>query len=47
MPTRSMYCVDSIGGDYFLQFHYIDAETATNSNIEPLWYFGGGFRQCF
>ena len=39
--------VDSIGGDYFLQFNYIDAETATNNNIEPLWYFGGGFRQRF
>lgn len=39
--------VDSVGGDYYLQFNYIDAETSTNSNIEPLWYFGGGFRQRF
>jgi hypothetical protein len=39
--------IDSIGGDYYLQFNYIDVKTATNDNIEPLWYFGGGFRQRF
>jgi hypothetical protein len=39
--------IDSIGGDYYLQFNYIDAETASNNDIEPLWYFGGGFRQRF
>jgi len=39
--------IDSIGGDYYVQFNYIDAETSTNDNIEPLWYFGGGFRQRF
>ena len=39
--------IDSIGGDYFLNFNYVDAETATNDNIEPLWFFGGGFRQRF
>ena len=42
-----MQRVDSIGGDYFVNFNYIDAETRTNDNIEPLWYFGGGFRQRF
>jgi hypothetical protein len=39
--------IDSIGGDYFVNFIYVDAETETNDNIEPLWYFGGGFRQRF
>jgi hypothetical protein len=39
--------IDSIGGDYFVQFKYVEAETATNDNIEPLWYIGGGFRQRF
>jgi hypothetical protein len=39
--------VDSIGGDYFVTFRYVDAETATNNNIEPLWFVGGGFRQRF
>ena len=39
--------VDSIGGDYYVQFNYVTAETATNDNIEPLWYIGGGFRQRF
>jgi hypothetical protein len=36
-----------VGGDYFVTFNYLDAETATNDNIEPLWFFGGGFRQRF
>lgn len=39
--------IDSVGGDYFVTFNYLDAETATNDNIEPLWFFGGGFRQRF
>ena len=39
--------VDSVSGDYFLGFRYIDAETASNNNIEPLWWLGGGFRQRF
>jgi hypothetical protein len=39
--------VDSIGGDYFIGARYIDAETATNDDIENLWFFGGGFRQRF
>jgi len=43
----AMQKIDSIGGDYYLRFIYVDAETATNTNIEPLWYFGGGFRQRF
>lgn len=42
-----MQKVDNVGGDYFLGFRYIDAETETNDNIEPLWWFGGGFRQRF
>jgi hypothetical protein len=43
----AMQKVDSIGGHYFVTFRYVDVETATNSNLEPLWYFGGGFRQRF
>jgi predicted porin len=43
----AMQRVDSIGGDYYVQFRYVDVETATNDDIEPLWYFGGGFRQRF
>jgi hypothetical protein len=39
--------IDSVGGDYFVTFRYVDAETATNNNIEPLWFVGGGFRQRF
>ena len=42
-----MQQVDSVGGDYFIGARYIDAETATNDNIEPLWFIGGGFRQRF
>ena len=39
--------IDSVGGDYFVTFRYFDVETATNNDIEPLWYVGGGFRQRF
>jgi hypothetical protein len=39
--------IDSVGGDYFVTFRYVDVETATNDNIEPLWFVGGGFRQRF
>jgi len=39
--------IDSIGGDYFLQFNYVDVDNNTSTDIEPLWYFGGGFRQRF
>jgi hypothetical protein len=39
--------IDSIGGDYFVTFRYVQAETATNSNIDDLWFVGGGFRQRF
>ena len=39
--------IDSIGGDYFVTFRYVDVETATNNNIDPLWFVGGGFRQRF
>ncbi|MGH6621420.1 MAG: hypothetical protein ACREF6_17880, partial [Alphaproteobacteria bacterium] len=39
--------IDSIGGDYFAGFRYIDVETADNDNIEGLWFIGGGFRQRF
>jgi hypothetical protein len=39
--------IDSIGGDYFVTFRYVQAETATNDNIDDLWYVGGGFRQRF
>jgi hypothetical protein len=39
--------VDSVGGDYFVTFRYVDAETADNNDIEPLWFVGGGFRQRF
>jgi hypothetical protein len=42
-----MQVVDSIGGDYFIGMRYIDVETATNDNIDGLWWFGGGFRQRF
>ncbi|MCG8545836.1 MAG: porin, partial [Alphaproteobacteria bacterium] len=39
--------VDSVGGDYFLGFRYVDVETSTNQNIDALWWVGGGFRQRF
>jgi hypothetical protein len=43
--------IDSVGGDYFVTFRYIDAElgsgSTVNDDIEPLWFFGGGFRQRF
>lgn len=43
--------IDSIGGDYFVGFRYIDVELGSgatkNDNIEPLWWIGGGFRQRF
>lgn len=42
-----MQQVDSVGGDYFVGFRYIDVETATNDNIDGLWFIGGGFRQRF
>lgn len=38
--------VDSVGGDYFLVFNYIDVG-GTAENWDNLWYFGGGFRQRF
>ena len=42
-----MQKVDSVGGDYFLGFNYVSAETASNNNIDDAWWFGGGFRQRF
>ena len=39
--------VDSVGGDYFLGFRYFDVETATNDDVDPLYWFGAGFRQRF
>ncbi len=39
--------VDSVGGDYFATFRLVDVETATNDDIENLWYIGAGFRQRF
>lgn len=39
--------VDSIGGDYFIGFRLVDVETATNDDIENLWFIGAGFRQRF
>ena len=39
--------VDSVGGDYFLGFRYFDVETEEISNIDPLYWFGAGFRQRF
>ncbi|MCG8545834.1 MAG: porin [Alphaproteobacteria bacterium] len=42
-----MQKVDSVGGDYFVGFTYADVETATNQNIDAVWWVGGGFRQRF
>ena len=39
--------VDSVGGDYFLGFRYFEVETATNDDVDPLWWVGAGFRQRF
>jgi hypothetical protein len=39
--------VDSTGGDYFVGFRLVDVETATNDDIENLWWVGAGFRQRF
>jgi predicted porin len=39
--------VDSTGGDYFVTFRLVDVETATNDDIENLWFIGAGFRQRF
>jgi hypothetical protein len=39
--------IDAIGGDYYVNFNYVDVESDTNSDIDPVWFFGGGFRQRF
>jgi hypothetical protein len=39
--------VDSVGGDYFIGFRYVEAEANGNDNTDGLWFFGGGFRQKF
>jgi hypothetical protein len=39
--------VDSIGGDYFVTFRYVDAEANGNDDTQGLWFVGGGFRQKF
>ena len=45
--VTALQSIDSVGGQYFVTFNYLEAETATNDNIEPLWFIGGGFRQSF
>jgi predicted porin len=39
--------VDSVGGDYFIGFRYVEVEVNGNDNTDGLWFFGGGFRQKF
>ena len=45
--VQIMQQVDSIGGDYFLGFRYVDVEANGDDNTEGLWFVGGGFRQRF
>lgn len=42
-----MQQVDSIGGDYFIGFRYVDVEVRGDDNVDGLWFIGGGFRQRF
>jgi hypothetical protein len=39
--------VDSIGGDYFIGFRYVDVEANGDDNTDGLWFIGAGFRQRF
>jgi hypothetical protein len=39
--------VDSIGGDYFIGFRYVDVEVNGDDNTDGLWFVGAGFRQRF
>ena len=45
----AMQRIDSVGGDYYVTFRYMDAERPSTAGpeLDQLWYVGGGFRQRF
>ena len=47
--VTAMQKIDSVGGDYFVTFRYLDADRAASvgPSLDSLWFLGGGFRQRF